>query len=52
MNTKLTDKTVSFMGHEEGTSVPYRIRLKTGEQAADLKAALDREIEFVKSKDP
>ncbi|KAI0746061.1 hypothetical protein C8Q76DRAFT_790365 [Earliella scabrosa] len=50
MNAAVADKTVSFMGHEEGVSTPYRIRMKTNEQAKELKAALDREIEFVKSK--
>lgn len=38
------------MGHEAGVSTPYRIRVKTADQANDLKAALDREIEFVKGK--
>ena len=51
MNAKLADKTVSFMGHDEGASVPYRIRIKTGEQAQALLSALEREIAFVKAKD-
>ena len=51
MNPSVSDKVVSFMGHSEGVSTPYRIRCKTADQAKELKAALDREIEFVKSKD-
>lgn len=41
---------VSFMGHDDGNSVPYKIRVKTEAIAGELKAALDREIEFVKAK--
>ncbi|KAI0744256.1 hypothetical protein C8Q80DRAFT_1185827 [Daedaleopsis nitida] len=50
MNPTVADKVVSFMGHDEGVSVPYRIRMKTVDQAKELKTALDREIEFVKGK--
>lgn len=50
MNASVSKSTVSFMGHEEGVSTPYRIRTKSEEQANDLKAALDREIEFVRAK--
>ena len=50
MNPTVADKVVSFMGHDEGVSVPYRIRMKTADQAKELKTALDREIEFVKGK--
>ncbi|RDX41788.1 hypothetical protein OH76DRAFT_1422896 [Lentinus brumalis] len=52
MNATMSDKVVSFIGHEEGASMPYRIRMKTPTQAKELKDALDREIEFVKSKTP
>ena len=50
MNASVSDKVVSFIGHEDGQSTPYRIRTKTAEQANALKAALDREIEFVRAK--
>ncbi|KAH9859097.1 hypothetical protein C2E23DRAFT_880472 [Lenzites betulinus] len=50
LSASVSDKTVSFIGHDEGRSTPYRIRCKTAVQANDLKAALDREIEFVKEK--
>ena len=52
MNATMSDKFVSFIGHEEGAAMPYRIRMKTPVQARELKDALDREIEFVKSKSP
>ena len=50
MNASVADKVVSFMGHEDGRSTPYRVRTKTSEQAKELKEALDREIEFVRAK--
>jgi nucleoporin NUP2 len=50
MNPSVSQNVVSFMGHDAGTSVPFKLRVKTKEQAAELKSALDREIEFVKSK--
>jgi nucleoporin NUP2 len=45
----LQSKQVSFVGHDDGVSQPYRLRLKTEEQATELKAALDREIAAVNS---
>lgn len=50
MNVTVAKNVVSFIGHTEGTSTPYRIKTKTEEQAKDLKSALDHEIEFVHSK--
>ncbi|KAJ3558016.1 hypothetical protein NM688_g1152 [Phlebia brevispora] len=50
MDPSVSKNTVSFIGHEEGVTVPYRLRVKTATQADDLKKALDREIEFVKAK--
>lgn len=41
---------VSFMGHENGTNLPYKIRVKTEEQAVELKKTLDDEVEAVKAK--
>lgn len=52
MNAKAEKNVVSFIGHENGSQATYRIRTKTEEQANDLKSALDREIEFVRSKSP
>lgn len=45
----LTGKVVSLVGHEAGSPTPYKLRVKTDEQAAELKEALDREIAFVKA---
>ena len=50
MDPKVAKNVVSFIGHDEGAPVPFRLRVKTNEQADSLKAALDREIEFVKAK--
>jgi len=44
-------QTVSFMGHDDqGSAVPFRLRVKTESAAQELKDMLDREIEFVKGK--
>ncbi|KAI0821702.1 hypothetical protein BC628DRAFT_1394368 [Trametes gibbosa] len=50
LTASVSDKTVSFIGHDDGQPTPYRIRCKTAAQANELKTALDREIEFVKEK--
>jgi nucleoporin NUP2 len=44
------EKVVSFIGHEmDGSgSASFKIRLKTLDQATELKEAMDREIAFVK----
>ncbi|KAG1746296.1 hypothetical protein EDD22DRAFT_958381 [Suillus occidentalis] len=39
---------VSFVGHDEGAPASFRIRVKTPEQAQELKNALDREVAAVK----
>jgi nucleoporin NUP2 len=46
------DKAVMVVGHENGNSMTYNIRTKTEEQAEELLKALEREIEFVKAKQP
>ncbi|KAF5370587.1 hypothetical protein D9758_001823 [Tetrapyrgos nigripes] len=50
LNPSQTKKTVMFVGHEGETSQTYNVRMKTEEQAAELKNALEREITFVKAK--
>lgn len=40
--------TVSFVGHDDSTPASFRIRVKTPEQAQELKDALDREVAVVK----
>jgi nucleoporin NUP2 len=45
----LKDKTVSFVGRDEaGLPVNYNIRVKTVDQASELKTAIDREVKLVK----
>ncbi|KAF7793882.1 hypothetical protein EIP86_005004 [Pleurotus ostreatoroseus] len=50
MAPSVSKNTISFVGHEEGEAVSYRLRVKTNDLAEELKKALDREIEFVKGK--
>ncbi|KAK7472593.1 hypothetical protein VKT23_000706 [Stygiomarasmius scandens] len=51
LNPSQNKKAVMFVGHDEGgVSQTYNVRMKTEEQAADLKSALEREIMFVKAK--
>jgi nucleoporin NUP2 len=40
--------TISFVGHDDGVPVSFRIRVKTAEQAQELKDAFDREVAAVK----
>lgn len=39
---------VSFVGHDEGVPASFRIRVKTPEQAQELKNAVDRDVAAVK----
>ena len=41
---------VSLMGHEDGVSIPYKLRVKTAEQAEELRRILQEETEKVKAK--
>ncbi|THH29849.1 hypothetical protein EUX98_g4323 [Antrodiella citrinella] len=56
MTPSVAKNTVSFVGHDNsdpaapGTAVPFKLRVKTDDEAHQLKGALDRAIEFVKSK--
>jgi len=45
-----TRKTLTFVGHDNGVSQTYSIRLQNEEQAAQLKDALEKEIALVKAK--
>ncbi|KAF8904420.1 hypothetical protein CPB84DRAFT_1772996 [Gymnopilus junonius] len=51
--TQDTDQpnTLKFIGHEGGVSQPYSVKVKTKENAAELKNILEREITFVKAKE-
>ncbi|KAI0696692.1 hypothetical protein BC835DRAFT_1305493 [Cytidiella melzeri] len=50
MNPSAAKNVVSFMGHENGVSLPYKIRVKTNEQADELRRTLDEEVAKVKTK--
>ncbi|KAF8236616.1 hypothetical protein L208DRAFT_1390760 [Tricholoma matsutake] len=43
-----TKKAVTFVGHDDGVSQTYSVRLQSEEQAAKLKEALEKEIALVK----
>lgn len=45
-----TKKALTFVGHSNGASQTYSVRLQTEGQATELKEALDREIAFTKAK--
>ncbi|KIJ67779.1 hypothetical protein HYDPIDRAFT_107273 [Hydnomerulius pinastri MD-312] len=44
LKPNLAKTSVAFLGHDNGTLTSYRIRVKTEEQAVELKEAMDREI--------
>ena len=50
MKPSLAKKTVTFVGHDSGVAQTYSVRVGSEAAASELKGALDREIEFVKSK--
>ncbi|KAK7035465.1 hypothetical protein VNI00_011758 [Paramarasmius palmivorus] len=50
LKPNLSAKSLTFVGHEAGTAQTYNVRVKTEEQARELKEVLDREIAFVKAK--
>jgi len=52
LNPASTSNHVSFVGHEGGVSTTFKLRLKTEEDARELKAAMDREIALVQAKTP
>ncbi|KAI0812684.1 hypothetical protein BC629DRAFT_1474806 [Irpex lacteus] len=49
MNPSVAKNVVSLMGHEEGVSLPYKLRVKTAEQAEELRRVLQEEAEKVKA---
>jgi nucleoporin NUP2 len=49
LNPTLTSKFMSFVGHEDGSPVMFKLRLKSEEDAQELKKAMDREITSVKA---
>jgi nucleoporin NUP2 len=51
LKPSISKKALTFVGHSDGASQTYCVRLPSEEQANELKAALDREIEVVKAKE-
>ncbi|KAH7925510.1 hypothetical protein BV22DRAFT_1195086 [Leucogyrophana mollusca] len=49
LSPSISPKVVSFVGHDDGVSTPYKLRLKSDEDAQDLKAAMEREVEAISS---
>jgi nucleoporin NUP2 len=50
MNPTTAKNVVSFMGHEDGASLPYKIRVKTNDLAEQVKRVLQEEVEKAKAK--
>ena len=45
----VSKKILSFVGHEDGESTLFKLRLKTDEQAVELMDAMIREVEALES---
>jgi len=46
----VSERTISFIGHgEDGTSIPFKLRVGKEESAVELKDALDREVSLVEA---
>ncbi|KAJ8514404.1 hypothetical protein ONZ45_g8061 [Pleurotus djamor] len=50
LKPSITKRAIMFVGHDDGASVTYNVRLQSEDQAKELKDILDREIAFVKAK--
>jgi nucleoporin NUP2 len=50
MTPSVMGKIVAFVGHENGAHMGFRLRLRSDDDAVELKKALEREIDFVKAK--
>ena len=46
----VSGKTVAFIGHEEGETVPYRVRMRSPDMAEGLKKAIEHEIQAIAAK--
>jgi len=50
MNPTISTKVVSFIGHgEDGSSIPFKLRLGTEDSANALNTAMERETALVRS---
>jgi len=48
LKPSIAKKALTFVGHSEGTSQTYCVRLPNETQAEELKGAMEKEIEFLK----
>jgi len=51
LKPSISKKALTFVGHSDGVSQTYCVRLLSEEQTSSLKAALDRQIELVNAKE-
>jgi len=51
LKPSISKKALTFVGHSDGVSQTYCVRLPSEDQASELKAALEREIELIKAKE-
>lgn len=49
LKLSLAKTALTFVGHDNGTPASYRIRVKTEEQASELKTTMDSEITAIQS---
>ncbi|KAH0827861.1 hypothetical protein J3R83DRAFT_3488 [Lanmaoa asiatica] len=49
LKLSMTNTSISFIGYENSTPTSFRVRVKTEEQAGDLKQAMEREIAAVQA---
>ena len=47
LKLSLAKTALTFVGHDNGAPASYRIRVKTEEQASQLKTAMEGEIEAI-----
>jgi nucleoporin NUP2 len=50
LNVTRKAKFVSFVGHDNGASTTFRLRVKTEADAVDLKNAIDKDVAAVEAK--
>jgi len=52
LKLSLAKTALTFVGHDNGVPASYRMRVKTEEQASQLKAAMDGEIAAIQPSSP
>ena len=49
MHVTQAKNVISFVGHDQGEQATYRLKIKTEGEAADLKAAIEKEVAHLKA---